>query len=965
MRKNCLLFILLIKYYIGFAQNPIGLPNITSYARSEYNAGLQNRGICQDKNGILYFANSEGVLSFDGTYWKTYQLPNKTIVRSIAINGNGKIFAGGQNEMGYFAPDKNGNLIFSSVKDLLQEKINNFRDIWDIVPFDDKVFFRAQNNIFLFNGKSITSYKPFSQWLYLGLCNNQLIAQDAKKGLFRFSNGEWSPFAASALLKQNAAVTALLPLGKDSILITTQKNGLFILTNQKVTPFRFKGQNPFLNGLIMCARMIDNQHIAIGTHMGGFYIIDKDGTVIQHFSRREGLQNNTVLGIFLDKDRNLWIGLDDGIDFCAYNSAIKHIYPEKLNEGAGYSAILYSKRLFIGTSNWLYAVPAAEGGDLSTLKGTFQPVAGTKGSAWGLFKVNNNLLLAHHEGAFQLKGALAVPVNNRFGFWNFTPYDKVLPSAVIVAGSYNGLSLLKYNNNSFIAGASLNFNESTRFVAVENHIVWVAHTYKGIYKIDMSSPYALKTKLYTNKNGLPSPLGNRLFTIKNRMAVATEKGIYEYNNTTDAFEPSAYFKNIFKQKDIRYLKEDDNGNIWFIEEKKLGVVDFSGPKPRVIYFPELNGTLVSDFENIYPLNEQNIFVGAEKGFYHINYKQYKNNKSDIQVLVRMVKATGSADSILNGGYNTGNQQVIHELSSKQNSLHFEYSTPSFQKQSNIEYSYRLKDFDEKWANWSKRTEKEYTNLTEGRYIFQIKARSNLGDESRITSYIFIVLPPWYRTIYAYILYGILFIAFNYLFYRWLKRKFMKEKLRHAEEQKRLKYLHQLEMEKSEKEIIALKNEKLESEIIGKNSELAAVAMHLLQKGELLSKIRDELVHLRKASDDMPSEELKKLIRILNQESKMDKEWDQFAEYFDNIHSNFLKAIKEIHPALSAHELKLCAYLRMDLSSKEMAQLMNITVRGVEISRYRLRKKLQVPTEISMHTYFTEFSTSKEEGSKPV
>jgi hypothetical protein len=403
------------------------------------------------------------------------------------------------------------------------------------------------------------------------------------------------------------------------------------------------------------------------------------------------------------------------------------------------------------------------------------------------------------------------------------------------------------------------------------------------------------------------------------------------------------------------LREDGQGNVWFIEEKKLGVVDFSGPMPQLIYFPELNGKLVSDFENIYPLNEENVFVGAEKGFYHINYKQYKSNKSDIKVLVRMVKASGDNDSILNGGYSLNVHTPIRRISSKQNSLLFEYSTPAYQKQPNIEYSYHLKNFDKEWSSWSKRTEKEYTNLPEDNYTFELKARSNLGDESAISSYTFIVLPPWYRSIYAYILYGILFIALNYLFYRWLKQKFAHQKLKYVEEEKRLKYLHQLEMEKSEKEIIALKNEKLESEILGKNSELASVAMHLLQKGILLAKIREEMVHLRKTSPGMPSDELHKLIRILNQESKMDSEWEQFAEYFDNTHSDFLKSIKEKHPSLSAHEMKLCAYLRMNLTSKEMAQLLNITVRGVDISRYRLRKKLQVPTEISLHSYFTGFS----------
>jgi len=198
------------------------------------------------------------------------------------------------------------------------------------------------------------------------------------------------------------------------------------------------------------------------------------------------------------------------------------------------------------------------------------------------------------------------------------------------------------------------------------------------------------------------------------------------------------------------------------------------------------------------------------------------------------------------------------------------------------------------------------------------------------------------------------LVFNWLFFNWLRIKFRKEQQKYDEEQKRLKYLHQLEMDKSEKEIIALKNEKLESEILGKNSELAAVAMHLLQKSQLLAKIKEELVHLRSAKEGTPTEELKKLIRILNQETKMDKDWEQFAGYFDNTHSGFLKNLKETHPLLTAHELKLCAYLRMNLSSKEIAQLLNISVRGVEISRYRLRKKLQLPTEVNLYNYFTDF-----------
>ena len=169
------------------------------------------------------------------------------------------------------------------------------------------------------------------------------------------------------------------------------------------------------------------------------------------------------------------------------------------------------------------------------------------------------------------------------------------------------------------------------------------------------------------------------------------------------------------------------------------------------------------------------------------------------------------------------------------------------------------------------------------------------------------------------------------------------------------------MEKTEKEIIKLKNEKLESEIQHKNKELASSAMHLVQKGELIGKIKEEILRLKKTSaSEKLVEDLKKLIKILGEEEKLDDDWEHFAMHFDKVHSDFLIAMKEHYPALTANELKLCAYLRMNLSSKEIAQLMNISVRGVEISRYRLRKKLGIPTETNLFNFLLNFHSAKPE-----
>jgi DNA-binding CsgD family transcriptional regulator len=192
------------------------------------------------------------------------------------------------------------------------------------------------------------------------------------------------------------------------------------------------------------------------------------------------------------------------------------------------------------------------------------------------------------------------------------------------------------------------------------------------------------------------------------------------------------------------------------------------------------------------------------------------------------------------------------------------------------------------------------------------------------------------------LYIIILVSAAYVIYKRYKKKLLEQQIKHEEEQKSLQYLHQLEIDKTEKEIVKLKNEKLEVEIQHKNTELASNAMHLLQKGELLAKIKEELIKLKKHNgNEKLAEEFRKIVRILGDEEKMDVEWEQFAQHFDKVHTDFLLDLKKDYPGLSPNELKLCAYLRMNLSTKEIAQLMNISVRGVEISRYRLRKKLQL------------------------
>ncbi|MEP7110663.1 MAG: hypothetical protein ABI760_21905, partial [Ferruginibacter sp.] len=714
MKKYLLLPVITFAISSSFSQNTIGIPDIINYTKNIYNAGTQNRCIVQDKNGVMYFANYEGLLTFDGTYWKIYPLPNKTVIRSLALGRDNKIYVGGQADIGYFSPSVNGKLTYYSLKELLPEKNKIFTEIWETIAYGNDIFFRSREIIFRLSNNIMNVYPALKEWQFLGKSDDRLMAQDSEKGLLEFKNGLWQSFIKEDIFPKGFIVSTVFPYGKDSVFVTTINSGFFILKGNRISRFEFKNINPFKSQRILAATPITNDWIAVGTNLQGCFIINKKGEIIQNLSRKEGLQINNILYLFVDSHNNLWLGLDNGIDFIAINNEIKHIYPENLNEGEGYTSMVFQNMLYVGTSNGLYKVPLTKESDFSFIKGNFEPVPNTAGSAWGLSEVNGKLLLGHHDGSFQINNGMAEPISNKSPYWTFLPFYDIMPSSLIIAGTSTGLDFLKYEGDKFVTKGNLpEFNEFSQFVAIDNNnIVWVAHPYRGVFKIDISDNSNPISKIYTDKNGLPSSFNNHLFKIKNRIVVATEKGIYEYNAAEDRFAFSDYFKAIFGHKNIRHLKEDLSGNTWFIENKNLGVVDYSSARPAIIYFPELDGKMVSGFEHIYPYDVMNIFVGAEKGFYHINFENYKRiNTNKIQVIVTAVKAFGRSDSLLYGGYFgevneslTQSKEGIPLVASNWNSLHFEFSSPLYEQHNSVVYSYFLKGYDEKWTDWTKKTE---------------------------------------------------------------------------------------------------------------------------------------------------------------------------------------------------------------------------------------------------------------------
>jgi len=955
-----LLLCILIGVFPCTGQNAIGNPSVINYSKKSYKGGNQNWDIDQDKRGIMYFANNNGLLTFDGVYWQTYRLPNGIALRSVMVSKDGNIYVGGQGQIGYFKADTQGRLVYHSLNPLLLPEDNSFTDVWNICEKDNSVFFRINSKIFVLNQGKIKVYTS-NYWSFLGETGKDIIAHDAGRGLLVFENGkDWNAIPFGDQLPRGAAVRSIVSLGSDSLLIATQQFGFFILHARGLTAFETPEIKEIATKSIYQVLQLPDKNLLVATRLGGCYVLANKGHLLERITINEGLQSQNTLSVKTDKEGNIWLGLDNGIDVVNYTDAIKHIFPEKENHNTGFASALYDQYLYLGTSAGVYRTRLGTEADISKTHGEFELVKNSKGEIWGLSVVYNRLLVAHASGAYYVDNGEAVLIDNSIGYWGFQAYDRG-GRKQIIAGTYNSIAFLEEMNGAVKKSPGGISSESARFVVQCDGVIWIGHPYRGVFRVLPDAKGGWVAKAYADKEKVISNNNNRIFKIAGKLILADDKGIFEYDNRRDKFIRSAYLEKIFGNTLVNYLQEDRYGNIWFTQGKRIGVADKSSGFARKTYFRELEDQFTYNFEHINVVDSNNVFIAAEKGFFHLNLASYNNKRKVPVVLIRGVRARiNEKDSLLYGGYRDSAASPTIQYSKSGITLSFsalEYSHPG-----DVEYSYQLEGFDQRWSAWAEKTEKEFSNLPAGKYTFRVKCR--IGDEeSNPAIYTFTILPPWYQTWWAIILYifagiGLFWLLLKYQRQQDFKeqqKKLQQQKREHEEKQRTLKLRHELEVQENEKKIIQLTADKLQSELDHKNKELASSAMNLVRKIEVMSTLKESLQSYKSMPDSEKSgKEFQKIIKTIDKELDQQQEWDQFAFHFDKVHNNYLQHLKDSYPSLSANDLKLCAYLKLNISTKEIAQLMNISVRGVETARFRLRKKFLLPGDIHLADFLIRF-----------
>lgn len=945
-----------------------GLPFIKTYGSSDYGAGIQNWDIAQDARGLLYFANNFGLLEYDGRYWQTYTVQKGAKVRCLSIAPDGRIFIGSQREFGYFSPAANGSWQYTSLADSLPAEKRNFDETWRIYQLNGKVYFCTFQNIFVYDGQELRSIQSEGPLEFSFLANNRLFVLDWEKGLSTLKQ-ERLELVPEGEYFRHKRIVAILPFNQQKLLIVTQKNGLYLYDGHHFTEVQTSPKEILHQSLLNCAIRMENGDYVLGSQSSGLFLLNDQLALKQQLDKQQGLNDHTVISLYEDRHNNLWAGHNNGLSYIELSSPFT-LLDEKIQvPGSGYAAFLQEDTLYLGTNTGLYAGTRRGGATLS-----FQPVSNSQGQVYHLSRQGNEMLMGHHNGAYKIKGLQATPISSRTGSWQFLRLQN--HPELLLEGSYSGFSLYQQEEDGWQLKQYLSgFEESSRiFEEDTGGNIWMTHGYKGVYKIRLNKTLdSLETvRFYGREDGLPSNMLNNVSKINNQLIFTAETGAYRYQKATDRFQLDTALTAVLGAGErIHKLRQDANGRIYFVGQHKLGSVaqdPFGRWEADTSRFHKVLGLLNDDLDYLTILDNQNVLFGAKEGFIHFDPSQPPVRPVPVSVHIRKVESSSlQQDSLLFGGNFPLESQAGGEPASgtelrlpyARNSLRFRFAAPFFDGTEHLSYQYFLEGFDKGWSNWSQQAMKEYTNLGEGNYTFRVRAKTLYGDVSPEAAYPFSVAPPWYRAPLAYLAYSLCAVSLFFAGIYAVDQKHRKDKrLLTAKQQKAL---NQKKIEitslsrRSEEEITRLKNEKLESEIEHKNRELATSTMHVVTKNEFIGEIKTKLNGIvREGGSKGLSKELNRIIKEIDHNIATDKDWEQFQLHFDGVHGDFSKRLQAAYPGLTPQEMKLCAYLRLNLSTKEIAQLMHISVRGVEISRYRLRKKLNLDRQDNLLDFMLKF-----------
>ena len=918
--------------------------SIMNFNKSQYGGANKNWSVAFDNEGYIYFGNDIGLVEFDGVSWSLYQSINGFPIRCVKYFDN-RIYTGGYRELGYWERDSKGNLSYHSLTNQVEEYFLRNEEFWDISVLDGKIFFRSFSGIYIYTPDQGFDVIPADGFVsYSSVLDDTYIIAISNEGIYQVKNNEFIPILESGFFQ-----------GKTVALFNkTKETGVYLIGTESHAMYRYNADSglaePWANDLtnFFIRNKIDKAitgpegDIMLGTIMNGIKIIDKSGRVKHHITVDKGLQSNTVHALAYDESGNIWMTSDKGIDFISFtsNQAYSRFVHDEM--GAVYSAALFNDFLYMGTNQGLFRR------NLNDPNNLFSLVPGTQRQVWDLNIIDNMLFVGHNSGTFLIDSNHTI---KRISSQSGASSIALVPNRIghLVQSTFNNLLLYKKENGIWaIYSPIAGFNDLISTVDFDHRgNLWATHPYMGIYRLRLNQKLDSVTQIsYIGKDSHIWQTGNvlRVFKVDNRIVLSNQEQLYTYDDLNDSIVPYDFLnKNVGSYASSFLIVSGPSQHYWFMNTEGIALFRIHEETVNKIKeFPVslFREDLVLRHENIVPLDERTAILCLENGYAILDASVKDAGKliTREQLILRRVNASNNA----------GRKTLLSPFESKitvpfaRNNISLDYSFPLYSGE-RVKYQYKVLGLTHEWSELKERPGFTINRIPSGDYTIRVRAINDWRQTSAIHELKLTVNPPWYRSTMAFIAYALALAAFFLI-----GRYYVIRKTRLHEQQK---------WEEKERHLIQLRNEKLQQDLSFKSRQLAILALSMAKKNESLLEIKRSL---RRQKDQLgtryPDKCYNEVIKKIDINISGDDEWKIFEHNFNQAHEAFLQNLKSEFPELTPSDLRLCAFLRINLVSKEIAPLLGISVRGVENHRYRLRKKLNLSADDDLAEFILTFKS---------
>lgn len=757
-----------------------GFPFTTHYPTDQYNAHYQNWAISQDKNGLMYFGNGDGVLVYDGTTWELITLPNQSSVLALTLDKNGRVYVGAVGEIGYLEADSVGQLTYISLLQFLKKDDQNFTRVYSAYATSGGIYFQTPEALFQWTGKKFKVWKAgenkFTKAFWV---NNVLLIKVSNNGLLQLKNNELKLLPNSRYFSDKT-ISTILPYDKKRQLVGTLNQGLFLYDGLKATPF-ISGVNSLLKeNKIYCGVLLNDSTFALGTLQAGLIIIDRLGKQRLIFNSESKLTSPMIFNLFQDKSGIIWAALNDGVAKIEYPSPFSEFSSDAQLKGSVEALIRFQGKIFVGTDRGLFYLDNSKSG-----QPVFHLVKGANQKVWFLSLFENSLLISSDAGVYQFKGNTLNLINN---FKTYAILRSKLDPNRIFIGNTDGIRSIYYKDARWKNEGKIPrvYGSIHEIHETRSGILWLATNVNFMWKVSFEQNIEKpKVVQYGISKGLPDDVGH-LYLFEDQLlyvSILNSHDTYRYDQSADTFMLDHTINKIsgINNKEIWPRVIDDSGNVWF--DLKEG----SEVKAKIVAWKESDGKyVVEDLQEarilnsigrkiLYEKENHSAWFGIKKGLIKHDLQLREKQDIDFTTLVRKIIYMG--DSILFAGAKSDDINKLNQplIPFNNNEFRFQYSALSFHGEKDNQYQFYLEGFDKDWSSWSSETQRDYTNLSEGTYVFHLRGKDIYGNISKEDKYAFIILPPWQRTWWAYLLYGLATLGAVLLIVQWRSKRLKHEK----------------------------------------------------------------------------------------------------------------------------------------------------------------------------------------------